>query len=277
VRRPRRAAADEDHRSDRTRARGRLHRERDQVPAARQPQPRARRSGAVRTLPVPADRQREAESDRGARQVRRAVFAADQRPDHAHPRARVQVSRCDSDSDVSPRVSAAHALGEARGVGGYEARPRDSERRRLKTILVPLISVAVPVPFLDPLTYHVPESMPVPPIGARVRVPVGSRTMTGCVVQHDALVEEGTDVKDVAEALDREPLLPASIVELCRWVADYYVAGVGDALAVAMPPGARGKASAYFKKKRIAAISAMGSDPCNGSTQGVESPRHPSL
>ena len=142
---------------------------------------------------------------------------------------------------------------------------------------MPLISVAVPVPFLDPLTYHVPESMPVPPIGARVRVPVGSRTMTGCVVQHDALVEEGTDVKDVAEALDREPLLPASIVELCRWVADYYVAGVGDALAVAMPPGARGKASAYFKKKRIAAISAMGSDPCNGSTQGVESPHHPSL
>jgi primosomal protein N' (replication factor Y) len=151
---------------------------------------------------------------------------------------------------------------------------------------LPLISVAVPVPFLDPLTYHVPESMALPPIGARVRVPVGSRTMTGCVVQHDALVEEGTDVKDVAEALDREPLLPASIVELCRWVADYYVAGVGDALAVAMPPGARGKANA-FKKQRIAALSAMGSDPgdgsyrgsdpLNGSTQGVESPHHPSL
>ena len=99
--------------------------------------------------------------------------------------------------------------------------------------------------------------MPVPPIGARVRVPVGSRTMTGCVVQHDALVEEGTDVKDVAEALDREPLLPASIVELCRWVADYYVAGVGDALAVAMPPGARGKASA-FKKQRVIRATAHG-------------------
>ena len=35
VRRPRRAAADQDHRGDRAEARGRLHRQRDQVPAAR--------------------------------------------------------------------------------------------------------------------------------------------------------------------------------------------------------------------------------------------------
>jgi primosomal protein N' (replication factor Y) len=115
---------------------------------------------------------------------------------------------------------------------------------------VPLISVAVPVPFLDSLTYNVPDSIDLPPIGARVRVPVGRRTVTGCVVQHDALVEEGTDVKNIAEAVDREPLLPASIVELCRWVAEYYVAGIGDALAVAMPPGARGKATA-FKQQRV--------------------------
>ncbi len=128
-----------------------------------------------------------------------------------------------------------------------------------------LISVAVPVPFLDLLTYNVPDAVALPPIGARVRVPVGARTLTGCVVRHDALVEDGTDVKDIAEAIDREPLLPRPIVELCRWVADYYVAGVGDALAVAMPPGARGKASA-FRKRRIATLSVMGSEGGKGLT-----------
>jgi len=128
-----------------------------------------------------------------------------------------------------------------------------------------LISVAVPVPFLDLLTYNVPDSVAVPPIGARVRVPVGTRTLTGCVVRHDALVEDGTDVKDIAEALDREPLLPPSIVELCRWVADYYVAGIGDALAVAMPPGARREGSA-FRKRRIATLSVMGSAGGSGLT-----------
>ena len=143
---------------------------------------------------------------------------------------------------------------------------------------MPLISVAVPVPFLDLLTYNVPESMPLPPVGARVRVPVGTRTMTGCVVRHDALIEEGTDVKDVAEALDLEPLLPESVVELCRWVADYYVAGIGDALGVAMPPGARAKASA-FKQQRIvrATPHALGSESGDGATRGVESPHHRTL
>ncbi len=120
-----------------------------------------------------------------------------------------------------------------------------------------LISVAVPVPFLDLLTYSVPDSMAVPPIGARVRVPVGTRTLTGCVVEHDALIEEGTDAKNIVEALDCEPLLPASVVELCRWVAEYYVAGIGDALAVAMPPGARGRTDA-FKSQRVVRATAHG-------------------
>jgi primosomal protein N' (replication factor Y) (superfamily II helicase) len=128
-----------------------------------------------------------------------------------------------------------------------------------------LVAVAVPVPFLDLLTYNVPASLALPPIGGRVRVPVGTRTMTGCVVRHDAVIEDGTDVRDVVETVDGEPLLPPAIVELCRWVADYYVAGIGDALAVAMPPGARGKASA-FRKRRIATLSAMGSEGGRGLT-----------
>jgi primosomal protein N' (replication factor Y) len=118
--------------------------------------------------------------------------------------------------------------------------------------------------------------MPLPPVGARVRVPVGARTMTGCIVRHDAVIDEGTDVKDVAETLDGESLVPPSIVELCRWVADYYVAGIGDALAAAMPPGTRGKTSA-FRKQRIATLSAMGSDPGDQATQNGESLRHRGL
>ena len=48
-----------------------------------------------------------------------------------------------------------------------------------------LVSVAVPVPFLNLLTYRVPSSIKVPPVGARVRVPLGSRTVTGCVVSYE--------------------------------------------------------------------------------------------
>jgi primosomal protein N' (replication factor Y) len=122
-----------------------------------------------------------------------------------------------------------------------------------------LIAVAVPVPFLDLLTYRVPDVMPVPAIGARVHVPLGSRIVTGCVVAHD--VDEPADgapeFKDVAAVVDEEAYVPPAVVALCQWVAEYYVAGVGDALALAMPPGARMRASG-FKTRRIAQATAAG-------------------
>ena len=105
-----------------------------------------------------------------------------------------------------------------------------------------LISVAVPVPYLDSLTYSVPDRYSeLPPIGARVRVPVGARTVVGCVVGHDAPapIQAGTETRDIADVVDQEPLLPSAIVDLCKWVADYYMAGIGDAIGAALPPGSR--------------------------------------
>ncbi len=141
-----------------------------------------------------------------------------------------------------------------------------------------LVAVAVPVPFLDLLTYNVPDRLELPAIGARVRVPLGSRTLTGCVIEHGASIDAGTDAKDIVEVLDHEAFLPATVVALARWVAEYYVAGVGDAIAVAMPPGAARRASSY-KTQRIVSITAhgLGSDPSDEGTQGAESPRHRGL
>ena len=119
-----------------------------------------------------------------------------------------------------------------------------------------LISVAVPVPFLDLLTYRVPASLPAPVVGARVRVPLGSRLLTGVVVETGVAASD-LELKDVAAVLDTEPYVPPAIVELCRWTADYYVAGLGDTIAVAMPPGAKGTRSP-IKTRRVAAATPHG-------------------
>ena len=129
------------------------------------------------------------------------------------------------------------------------------------------MSVAVPIPYLDPLTYNVPDSYPtLPPIGARVRVPIGTRTVVGCVVSHDAVLDAGTEPRDLSEVLDEEPFLPPAIVDLCRWVAEYYMAGFGDAIGVAMPPGSR-RGDAHKTQRMVAAtphgLSAVGA----GSSQ----------
>jgi primosomal protein N' (replication factor Y) len=80
--------------------------------------------------------------------------------------------------------------------------------------------------------------------------------VTGCVVAHDAAVDATTKMREVAEVLDCEPFLPPSIVDLCRWVADYYLAGMGDAIAAAMPPTSRRRSG--YKTQRIAAATSHG-------------------
>src|SRR5512137_2782555 len=99
-----------------------------------------------------------------------------------------------------------------------------------------LVSVAVPVPALDLLTYRVPDGLDVPPCGARVLVPLGARRLTGIVAGFGE-TEGGASVavKDLADILDTAPFLPPSIVSLAAWVADYYGCGPGDAMSAAMP------------------------------------------
>src|SRR5579862_1521810 len=221
------------------------------MPAAGQPQSRTGRSRDLRAVSLPADRRHQAEGHRRAREVRRADAAADARPDFPAARPRVRVSGRQTRSDVPPRVPAAQPLVEARGVGGHVAGTIAPSNL--------LISVAVPVPGLDLLTYSVPDGAGAPPIGARVVVPLGGRSVTGLVVGHGASAD-GHAVKPIKEVLDRESFVPPDLIALARWTADYYACGVGDAIPSLLPPMARGARADAHKTMRIAAITAAGQE-----------------
>lgn len=125
------------------------------------------------------------------------------------------------------------------------------------------ISVAVPVPTLGLLTYRVPDELPWPQAGARVRVPLGKRTVTGCITGvHDEAPADMAldDLKDVVEVVDTEPFVPADVLALALWVADYYMSGAGDAVGVVMPPFARSATGRSFKTTRLATLTAQGQD-----------------
>jgi primosomal protein N' (replication factor Y) len=125
---------------------------------------------------------------------------------------------------------------------------------------VAFVSVAVPVPALNLLTYRVPAAEPIPPRGARVVVPLGTRTLTGVVVGPAEMPSGDFELKDVRQILDREPFLPADVMELTEWVSDYYLAGPGATLAVAMPPHALGARVDAFRTVRIVTLTAEGHD-----------------
>ena len=121
-----------------------------------------------------------------------------------------------------------------------------------------LVSVAVPVPHLDVLTYQVPDAVPPPPRGCRVVVPLGRRVVTGIVVDpHATPRPEHTSadkIKNIIEVLDEEAFLPGPVVDLALWVSEYYACGAGDALAAAVP------STQSHKTVRIATLTAQGHD-----------------
>ncbi|HXW06304.1 MAG TPA: primosomal protein N' [Vicinamibacterales bacterium] len=131
------------------------------------------------------------------------------------------------------------------------------------------VRVAVPVPALESLTYRVPPEQPYPVVGARVLVPLGSRVLTGIVVElpdgppeggtgHEgesrddaparpAPAVAGNEIKPVIDLLDSEPFLPSEIVQLAAWTAEYYACGIGEAMAAAMPPRAWVESERYVR------------------------------
>jgi primosomal protein N' (replication factor Y) (superfamily II helicase) len=132
-----------------------------------------------------------------------------------------------------------------------------------------LISVAVPVPQLDLLTYSVPDDEPFPPVGARVLVPLGSRVVTGIVIEQGRPAEPGIDVKPVRQILDAEAFVPKDVVDLARWTAEYYAAGVGDAIPALLPPMARGGRIDAHRTTRVAAITPAGIEVLASAVSGA--------
>ena len=104
-------------------------------------------------------------------------------------------------------------------------------------LLPNLIEVAVPRPVWGTYTYSVPENVEPPVVGGRVRVPFGYGSAIGIVVGRPR--SSNHTLKDIAKTIDPEPILPADLLSLARWVSDYYHHPLGDVLKTMLPPAAR--------------------------------------
>lgn len=102
----------------------------------------------------------------------------------------------------------------------------------------PLVGVAIPLPLRRTFTYSVPvERRTDIALGGRVRVPFGRRSLKGTIVEWPAAAPDpSVDVKPLDEALPASPSLDAQLLELTRFVADYYLCSWGEAIEAALPP-----------------------------------------
>ncbi len=103
----------------------------------------------------------------------------------------------------------------------------------------PIVRVAVPRPLWTLFDYLLPDASPTPPQGVRVRVPFGAGELIGLVVDTHESDHNGSDLKQIIDVIDADPVLRADVLELIRWAADYYHHPPGEALFSAIPVALR--------------------------------------
>ncbi len=103
--------------------------------------------------------------------------------------------------------------------------------------------VAIPLRVNRTFTYRLPVSLRhEAQVGSRLLVSFNRKRVTGYIVALHAELDPASDftaedIKDAEELLDAEPLVTPEILEITRWVADYYAAPWGEVLKAALPAG----------------------------------------
>lgn len=101
--------------------------------------------------------------------------------------------------------------------------------------------IAIPLPVEKTFHYAIPPQLrPLCEVGVRVLVPLGRRQVTGYVLaQTPHLPPHITDrdIKAIIDCLDEAPLFDEGMLRFFRWVADYYLAPLGQVIKTALPPG----------------------------------------
>ncbi|MBM3263034.1 MAG: primosomal protein N' [candidate division Zixibacteria bacterium] len=97
--------------------------------------------------------------------------------------------------------------------------------------------VALPLPIDQVFTYRVPDALcDAARPGCRAFVSFGSRLLTGVITGR---VEQCpvADPKPILDVLDLDPIMDGALLDLTRWVADYYLCPWGEAIRAALPAG----------------------------------------
>ncbi|HKW24845.1 MAG TPA: primosomal protein N' [Terriglobales bacterium] len=117
--------------------------------------------------------------------------------------------------------------------------------------------IALPVPLDTTFTYRVPGGNGLlgngvqPVIGGRVLVPFREQRLSGVVVAlHDR--EPSVKTKPVLQVLDTAPVLDESLMRLARWIAEYYLAPLGEVFRTMLP------LAAEFRRTRAYRITDAG-------------------
>ena len=124
--------------------------------------------------------------------------------------------------------------------------------------------VALPVPLDMAFTYKIAEQQPV--VGGRVLVPFRNQRISGVVTAlHDRA--PSMQAKTVIQVLDTAPVLDEGLMKLGQWIAQYYLAPIGDVFRGMLP------LVAEIKKAKLYRITEVGYEALHASATAGSSRR----
>jgi primosomal protein N' (replication factor Y) (superfamily II helicase) len=105
--------------------------------------------------------------------------------------------------------------------------------------------VVLPVPLDRPFTYKLKDGDD-PPVGGRVVVPFRNEKMIGIVTRlHDEAPP--VEARPIETVLDQQPILTPELMELAAWIAQYYLAPLGEVLRSMLPLMAEVRRSTSYR------------------------------
>ncbi len=109
------------------------------------------------------------------------------------------------------------------------------------------VSVNSPIAQRRTFSYAIPPHLNIE-VGQAVWVPFGERTLQGIVM---ALSPQPAvaETRDIIDVIEPRPFLTPARVNLARWLSDYYLSPLFDAVALMLPPG--------FERKTLTFVSAV--------------------
>ncbi len=115
-------------------------------------------------------------------------------------------------------------------------------------------SFALALPIYQVFTYALDDEQAL--AGTRYRLPFAGRIRTGLLLEPDAGGDiDPARIKPVEARLDDAPVVGAHMLELARWLADYYLQPLGEVLFQCLPGylrGARPQRSLEVRRYRLA-------------------------
>jgi primosomal protein N' (replication factor Y) (superfamily II helicase) len=98
--------------------------------------------------------------------------------------------------------------------------------------------VVFPLPFRNTFTYSIPKELNrAAKAGVRAVAPFGKRTLTGFIINKSSTTEVKGEIKPLTDILDETPIFNANALKFYKWLADYYMCSLGEALRLSAPYG----------------------------------------